>query len=217
MRPQTVAFTMDALDRNGISIAQTPAVAGNLSITGALATGGVATMDVPRHVAIYSDADESGDTYTITGTDRYGAALTETITGPNTTTVNGSKNFLTVTQVATSGAGTGNIEVGTGPEADTKVYPVDRYSDKLSYSVSRSSGAGLTYNFKYTLDPIWFPRGSTSSFSEDSATWFTDLGPKIVNTASASAAPITAWRLEVTSFTTGTATVQVHCLSGMGG
>lgn len=210
MRPQTVAVTMDALDRNGICAAQTPSGAGNLTIAGALATGGVATMDVARHVAIYSDADESGETFTITGTDRNGAALTETITGPDTTTVAGSRNFLTVTQVATDGAGTGNIEVGTYDSMETKWYQADRYSHKGSYAVGLSSSADLTYTFEYTLDDI-----QDADFTEYGAVDFEDLGPKTVESSSALDAPIEAYRMSLTNFTSGTATLTFHQLSGV--
>src|SRR3990167_974441 len=101
------------LDANGICLTQTPSGAGDLTINGALATSGVATLDVPRHIIITSTANDSARTFTITGTNAYGDATSEAITGPNTTTVRGYKQFKTVTQVAISGAATGSIVVGT--------------------------------------------------------------------------------------------------------
>ena len=181
---------------DSICLSQTPSGASNLTIAGSLATGGVATMDVPRHVSITSGSDESGDTYTITGTDRAGNALVETITGPSSTTAKGNSNFKTVTTVATSGAATGAITVGSADEADTQIFVTDQYADNTSYSVSLSSGASLTYEPKYTLDNIW-----ASGFAETAANWISDGGTKTIASDSVSAGGIRGIRLEVTSWT----------------
>ena len=206
MRPKTIIISPDAADRNGVCLAQTPAVAGNLTIAGALATGGVATMDIARHLSIYSDADESGVTFTITGTDRNGAALTETIVGPNATTTNGLRNFLTVTQVAVDAAGTGNVEVGSADELETKWYPADHYkTDYYSYSVQLSSGASLTHRLEYTLDDVY-----ADAFTEYGAAIFEDLGDSAIDVSSKlSSQLLTAYRLNITVFSSGIATLRV--------
>src|SRR3990167_8446733 len=72
------------LDANGICLTQTPSGAGDLTINGALATSGVATLDVPRHIIITSTANDSARTFTITGTNAYGDATSEAITGAAT-------------------------------------------------------------------------------------------------------------------------------------
>lgn len=101
-------------DVDGVCAAQAVAGAANLTINGALATGGVATFDVPRGVVIDStDVGDTTQTLTIYGTDEYGDALIETITANGTTAVNGLKAFKTVTRVAASAAFTGNVTVGT--------------------------------------------------------------------------------------------------------
>ena len=104
--------TVAISDRDGICISQKKVGAGNLTINGAFASAGTATLDVARYATIYSDANDSGNTYTITGTDINGTALTEAITGPSTTTVYGNKKFKTVTQVAIGASAVGNNEVG---------------------------------------------------------------------------------------------------------
>ena len=105
------------VDRDGIATAQTPAGASNLTLNGVFATSGKATLDVDRRITIYSDGDESGLTFTATGTDEAGDAVSEEITGPNATTVTGDDEFFVITQIAVDGAGTGNIEVGTAEES----------------------------------------------------------------------------------------------------
>jgi len=91
MRPKTITFSMVALDRDGVCLAQAPAVAGNFTINGALASDGVATMDVARHLTAYAAGDNSGRTITFTGTDRFGREISEEVTGPDGATVSTTK------------------------------------------------------------------------------------------------------------------------------
>lgn len=110
----TYRIAPDVLDVNGIAEAQAVAGAGNLTLNGALVTGGVAVFDVPRCVEIdSSDAGDTTQTATVTGTDFYGLPQTETIAFNGTTAVAGAKAFATVTQVAISAALTGNATCGT--------------------------------------------------------------------------------------------------------
>ena len=64
-------------------------------------------------VSIKSSTNESGKNFTIVGTTVGGAAVTETIAGPNNTTVYTTNYFAKVTSVSTSASG-GSIEVGYG-------------------------------------------------------------------------------------------------------
>ena len=102
----------NTFDRNGISEASTPTGAGSLTLGGALCSAGIATLSGNRKILIYSDADDSGVSFGVTGKDAAGVDVTETITGPNTTTVYSTYEYKTITSVTIDGAGTGNIEVG---------------------------------------------------------------------------------------------------------
>ncbi len=108
-----------ANDRDGVCASQTPSGSGNLTINGALASGGsvnftTAASEQPRQVTFFGTGDESGKTFTITGTDFLGAAQTEEVTGPNNTTVSSTKYFNTITQIAVSAGTAAAIEVGSG-------------------------------------------------------------------------------------------------------
>ncbi len=111
-----------AVDADGVCAAQTPIASGSqdLTIAGALATGGVATMDVPRHVSITSDGADSGRTFTITGTNTYGDVIAEVITGPATTTIYGIKQFKTITTVNIDDDSAGELTVGSGTIIDIR-------------------------------------------------------------------------------------------------
>ena len=104
-----------ALSATAVCAAQAVAAAGNATINGASASGGVATFDYARNVSIVtSNAANTTQTVTVTGTDYYGQAQTETLTCSGTTTVSGKKAFVTITQAAVSGAITGTLSVGNG-------------------------------------------------------------------------------------------------------
>jgi len=104
----------DTNDADGICVNVAATGAATLSATGALVSGGVATFDVPRAPSITSTADESGVTFTFTGTDEYGAALVANRAGPNNTTVNAVSAFKTITSVAVDGALTSTqVDVGS--------------------------------------------------------------------------------------------------------
>jgi hypothetical protein len=97
-----------------VCAAQAIAAAGNATINGASASGGVATLDVARAVNVDStNAGDTTQTVTITGTDYWNQAQTETITMNGTTAVAGLKAFKTITQVAVSAALAGNLTVGS--------------------------------------------------------------------------------------------------------
>jgi len=137
-------------DPDGISTAATLSGAGNLTINGALADGGSVTFDQPRNVTILSAANDTGDTFTVTGTDETGAAQTEAITGANSDTAVGTKYFSTVTQIASSGATGGDVSAGSGTAI---AAPVFRGSVRLR---------GLYVVNSATAGTIAFHEGSSS-------------------------------------------------------
>ena len=146
---QAVFLTADtqALDADGISTAATISGSGNLTINGALASGGSCTFDAGRIVTILSAGDDSGDTFTVTGTDVNGDAQTEDITGANAGTATGTKYFKTVTQIATDGASAGNVSAGVNASAGDVIF-AGRSRLKGVFTVN-SATAG-TINFTNT-------------------------------------------------------------------
>lgn len=111
-----------AADADGISTSATLGGAGNLTINGALASGGAVTFDQPRNVTITSAGDDTGITFTVTGTDETGAAQTEVITGADTDVATGTSYFATVTQIAASGASAGNVSAGSGSSIAAVIF-----------------------------------------------------------------------------------------------
>lgn len=95
-------------DADGVCASQAGTAATAMTINGALASGGVATFDVPRNVVA---AWTNTATLTITGTDEYGKTVVET--SASGTSMAGVKAFKTVTSVVPS-ANITSATVGTG-------------------------------------------------------------------------------------------------------
>lgn len=155
MRPITVtAGPLATADDDGVAQNQTPGAAGNLTLNGALVSGGVATFDVPRRVLLTTAADESGKTVTVTGTDRSGQTQTETLTGPNATTGYTVKDFKTVTQVAVSAAFTGNIKVGTNGVGSSRWVSLNYNAGAFEVAVAVKVTGSVVYTVEKTHDNI---------------------------------------------------------------
>jgi len=205
MKPIIASLTVTAPVANAVSASQQPLAAGNLLIDGANATGGVATFTVAYAVSVTSDDDDSVNTFTITGTDASGNVITETITGPDTTTVYTTSVFKTVTQVAISGGAVGNITVGFGSFGATTALPLDyngRPEVAVQVVIDDSTGTPTwtvqqTYdNPQTTLYPTWFDHPSADMVAET-----------VSRQGSYAYAPL-AVRLKITS-STGGATITV--------
>jgi len=197
MKVRDFVFSPAALDRNGIADAQTLAGAGNFTLATTFAVNGVVTLDYPRHVAVYCGGDVSGVTFTITGTDRLGDALVETITGVNATTVAGSYNFKTITSVAADGAVGTNTEIGTYSSFDTGWFPVDYKADRTDTRIYLSDSPSLVWTLKYTMaNPF------ASGFNEYTCDSITHSSSAASGQAHFSHG-IRALRLSVSSFSAG--------------
>lgn len=133
-----------ALDADGVCTSQTPASAGNLTINGAQASGGVASFTAARQITIASSSNISNRTFTITGTDAAGNAQVETITGPNNATVTTTSYFKTITQIAISGAAAGALTVGMNGNAADVIF-AGRMRLRGAHMLFSNTGGVLTF------------------------------------------------------------------------
>lgn len=137
---------------NNIAQSQSPGAAGNLTLNGSLVTGGVAYIGPSyqatgypmRRVYITSAGDDSGVTFTVTGTGAgptgfYG--VSETVTGADTSTVSTTKTFYTVTSIAISGASAAAVTVGVNGIATL---------DKARHIILTSGGNDTDVTFTLT-------------------------------------------------------------------
>lgn len=174
---------------------------------GAITVGvnGYVLLSQPQHITITSAVDSSGDTFTVEGEDRYGNSLSESITGPNATVVAGAENFALVQKVSVGSDPGGNITSGVDGTCESQWVPMNRYDHDptgLSIIVSGTN----TSTVQFTHDDI-----GVASFREGGANTF-NHATIATETASATGTqdtPVSAFRLAITAFTSGSVEFQI--------
>lgn len=98
------------------------------------------------------------------------------------------------------------IRVTVGAVAVSATLPLDQYISpfNVGLGVSLSAGASLTYTVQHTFDDIWSP-----TFDPATANWFSHetLVNKTTSFTGSYSFPVTAIRLNVTVWASGTATM----------
>jgi len=173
--------------------------------TGADVTVGIAGAVVfatPQHVAT-NVTTSTGDSVIVTGTDRTGAIITETIACTDSTQVIGVKNFASVDKVQCDGAMTALI-IGVSGTYDSQWFGVDMYAESFNVYVAINDATTGTFNVVTTSDDI-----NASTFDESTAMAIdalTDIGDLAAITADGHGvitAPFRALRLQATAAQTG--------------
>lgn len=141
---QSTFITAAAIDADGISVAAAVADDANLVLGGALTSGGAVTFDEPRNITILSAGDDSGISFTVTGTDEQGDAATESITGANAGTATGSAFFTTISQIAAVGDPAGNVSAGSGASIAAPIFK-GRLRLRGLYAVNTGTAGTITF------------------------------------------------------------------------
>ncbi len=136
---------------DSICLSQTPLAADALVENGALVSGGVATIAVPSRITITSAGNDSGKTFVVIGTDHSGNSITETITGPNTTTVTSVLTYKTVSRIAISAAAAGAITVGNSQSGASPAIALDSWAFP-QVAIQCSVSGTVNYTVQQTLD-----------------------------------------------------------------
>lgn len=194
MATSTIDIDLDNVDDDGIAASQTPAGAGAVTLNGVLGT----TLDYARIIAITSGSDISNRTFTITGTDAHGTTISETLTGPNNTTVVTTKFYKTISSITISGAAAGAITIGTIATtlvATSHIYPLNHKS-----SIPTTIAVDVTGTINYTVQETFAPiTDSTSS------AWFSLSAHtgKTADTVATGTVGATGLRVLVNSYSNG--------------
>lgn len=167
---------------------------------------GNAVFTTPQHVTVYGAGDESGRTFTVTGIDRYGNQITETITGPNNTTVAGSSNFAVVTRIQVDADTAGAVEIGVDGTCQGPWFPLSLHGNEFNAGVQVNIGNTCTYSVQHTMDDVF-----SSTFDEDTAMAENHVGMTglTADGTGSYVSPITACRLNITAHTSGNAVFTV--------
>lgn len=205
MRPKKFDFDPDNTDANGIYEAAAVAGAGALTLDGALVSGTVAAMDYARQISIDSAGNDSGITFTVTGTDGDGKALVEVITGGNAAAVESAGYFKTITSIVASAAAAGNVTIGTVDEFVSQAIPLNHKYPSAATILADVTGT-INYTIYETFDDIQASVNAVQSAHWDAITAFSAKTADVKGSATVGA---TAIRLVVNSFT-DTAEIQLY-------
>ena len=130
-------YWLGVTDDNSLYTSNNPGAAAALTLDGALINSG----NLSAVVSIYCSASETGNTFTVTGTDEDGAAITEVITGvASSNTAFGSTKFTTIASITTSATASGNIKIGTIGRSNVNDY------ESLKKETSLTAAGLLTLN-----------------------------------------------------------------------
>lgn len=201
MNPIVNKLLLPAAVTNGIAQSQTPVGAGNLTLNGSLVTAGIANLVTPQRVAIHSAGNDSGVTFTITGTNRWGAASTDSFVGASSATYAYSNHdFLTVSNIAVSGATFGAVTAGTNGRGSTQWFMPSQLVTPFNASVAVVVSGTINYTIQYTYDD---PNQilSPNSLSPPTQWSLSSMTSLTANADSAFSSPIMAIRMLVNSVT----------------
>lgn len=198
----TSTVVSNAADTDSVAASQTPAGASNLTLTASTVTFG---SDAAQKVTVTSSSNISNRSFTITGTNVYGLALVEAITGPNNNTVTTTGLFKSVTQVAISGAAAGAVLVGNSADAEGMMYASDANSNPFQVGLGCVIGSGTpTFTVKHTFDAVL-----ATGFDYNSSYWFDHsvIDDKTTNQDGNYNFPVTAIKLTLSAAGSVTMTV----------
>jgi len=178
MRPVVVTVgPLAAASANNIALSQTVTGAANVVLNGALVSGGVATLDKPRQILITNVGNDSGITFTVVGTDRYGASLSQTVTGTSGSSVATTVDYATVTRITTSGStSVSGITVGTNSVAGSDWVRFDDFAPS-NISIQCNVTGTVNYTIQSTLDD---PNNATNPVSIVNVTWVNSSDSNVV-------------------------------------
>lgn len=165
--------------KDGICAQQSVAAGGSFVINGTYASGGVATLDVPRVLTVYIPSGNEGtNSFTITGTDGTGAALVEQICGPTSVSAKAytKGKFKTVTSVVAKNATAVTPSVGT---AFTQEEYVTQHALQQAWLNANGFTRGAMH-FAYAL----------GEFNHESEQWLNTVGMKTARTVTTGSGPM---------------------------
>ena len=160
-------------DADCIAEDQTTGGPADLNLNGDCVAGGVAIITatpltlVAQQISIEGVGNNDGITFTISGADADGKSryTSEALTGSNAGTATSVQYYTTITNIAASGAVTGDVEVGwlsaNGGVTETLVPDLQGYGAEMSITVDVTGT--VPYSIEHTaqnmpskIEPLWF-------------------------------------------------------------
>ena len=207
----SIDYSLDAADPDGIATSQTPLAAGDLTLDGALAPGGVATLGtgrVQRRVTISPVGDESARTFTIVGTNSDGTVISEELTGiVGPAVAQSARDYQTVTRISVDGATAGAVAAGTNSVGATPWIPLDRHRNPFAVGFGITVDGTVTYVPQHTFDDLQRLNTPPPDVFNNDGDAFNP--PATTSQDGNIAFPITAFRVQINS---GTGTLRIRVI-----
>lgn len=206
MRTQVVSVgPLTSASANNIATSQSVSGATAVTLNGATVSSGVATLDHARRVGITSAGNDSGITFTLTGTDWAGNAVSEVLAGANAGVATSILDYLTISSIVTSNSTASTITVGTTAVAGSPWVRFDEYSfgpAGVQFSVSGT----VNYTLQTTFDD---PNGIdyNTAIARTAVVWDTSYSVIINQTVTQSATLTTVPRYARVIMNSGSGTV----------
>ena len=208
----SIDYALDAADPDGIATSQTPLAAGDLTLDGALASGGVATLGtgrVQRRVVISPVGIETGRTFTIEGTNADGTKISEELAGVAAPSVSQSaRDYQTVTRVAVDAATAAAVSVGTNSVGATPWIVLDRHRSPFAVGFGITLEGVVTYQPQHTFDDVQRLGAPPPDVFLNDGTPFADPGATESQDGNI-AFPVGAFRVQINS---GTGTLRIRVI-----
>ena len=115
-----------------VSISASVSAGGNFVLGGDQTSSGSASFINAEKITITSAGDDSGRTFTITGTDKNGTSITDQVTGANAGAATSLKYFKTVTQISVDSGGNTAGAVTAGVINKEVKIPLILWDERLS-------------------------------------------------------------------------------------
>jgi hypothetical protein len=187
--PGAAAVVIDSTLSSGYSATSVATTTGNgagttaVTLNGALVTGGVAYLPVPKQIVLVSAGNDSAKTWTVRGLgpDNY-TAQSETVTAANASRTATTKAFAQVTSVTLSSGSAGNVSVGVNGVA-TITQP-----RRISFT---SGGADTGITFTITGTDVNGNTQSSTVTGASGAAAYSTLSYKTITSIIASGATAT--------------------------
>lgn len=194
----TVGYTTG---QDEIAAAQTLAGDGPVSIDGSYASAqSIPSLGFACSPSITFSADETGNIFTITGTNPNGVVESVQVAGTTPSTVNASAAFSSITSVSCSQACAGNITVGIAQQTYSAWVPIDGQRDFLAASAFVLFGSAVaTATLEYGL----FSESNNVNSVLLGTVEDTILNAVSTNTGTPINNPADAVRLKIPSWTSG--------------
>ncbi|MDC1087213.1 flagellar basal body rod C-terminal domain-containing protein, partial [Alphaproteobacteria bacterium] len=160
-------YKVGVTDNDSLYASNNPGSAGTLTLDGALRNAN----NLNAVVSIYCSASETGNIFTVTGTDQDGVVISENITGvASSNTAIGSTRFSTISSITSSATASGNVQIGTISRLDIND------DDSLVQELSVTSSGSLTLNGPLSTSSYLGAQISVSSNNDTTSNSFIIVG-----------------------------------------